>query len=141
MGRSILGPHAVFAAPIRSCFQKRGIFYLSLDASISQFPRPSRYGFHASFPPFSEDGKHEVAILDSNGRVVSQSSHTAGGKRVVLAGNSHYSRDILGTANVDSRSSLQYIEGGLVIFGDAGAYCESMVENWLSDGRVGVLFL
>lgn len=138
LGRALLGKHCLFVAPINYVFEKEDIFFFALNACISQFPRPARYGFHRLFPPFSDEGKHEVVIITKEARIIAQNNGSQAEHNVVLAGNSHYSRDILGSLSIQNLPDARLCAGGFVVFLCAGAYCESMTDYWLCNEQVTV---
>jgi len=107
-GRSMVAEAGVFVTRVTDLKQLEEDTFVAVDGSVAVFPRP----FH------HPDNLHYVRALGPERR----------GKfrPVVIVGRTTFSRDILG------RCELQELEmGDLLVFEDAGAYCQSMSSQFL----------
>lgn len=108
-GRRLAAPCGWFVTSITDIKQLNNTRYIVVDASVSVFPRP----FH------HPDSPHRALTPFKNGEL--------GFEDTVVVGKTTFSRDIL------SRSSLSrsLAEGDILVFDQAGAYCDSMRSKFL----------
>lgn len=114
-GRTIIGDAAVFLASITDLYRTDRKNYIGTDASINIFPRPFYYRDKAY-------ADHPVTLLRNNSEKFTNSS------RYTICGQSTYSGDILlPNAYLDNPAIGDYL-----MFENAGAYCSSMRNAFLS---------
>lgn len=108
-GRRLAAPSGWLITRVTDIKKLNNIRYIVVDASISVFPRP----FH------HPDSPHRAITPFKNGEL--------GFEESVVVGKTTFSRDIL------SRSSLsRSLEtGDILVFDQAGAYCDSMRSKFL----------
>lgn len=95
--------------------------FIGTNASVTVFPRPLLY---------PESAVHHCEPLTGNERPREFLP-------VFICGNSTYSRDFLGRNLTLPRLS----QGERLVFHNAGAYCRSMISNFLGKGRPAELFV
>lgn len=109
-GRSLVASSGDFFTRVTDIKRLNGITYVTVDASIAIFPRP----FH------HPDSLHRVQI-------VGKDDITKESKEVIVVGRTTFSRDILTRCILPNTLEI----GDLLIFNDAGAYCQSMISRFL----------
>jgi len=107
-GRSMVAEAGVFVARVTDIKELLGDTFVAVDGSVAVFPRP----FH------HPDNLHHVRALrpETHGKVGS----------VVIVGRTTFSRDILARCELCEPKM-----GDLLVFEDAGAYCQSMSSQFL----------
>lgn len=118
-GRRLAAPCGWFVTRVTDIKKLNSIRYIVVDASISVFPRP----FH------HPDSPHKAITPFKNGEL--------GFEESVVVGKTTFSRDIL------SRSSLsRSLEtGDILLFDQAGAYCDSMRSKFLGQREPENVFI
>ncbi len=114
-GRYLAAPCGWFFAKVVGCKPRSDRLFVGTNASVAQFPRPLLY---------PEKARHPWAIL---GRETARAHELP----VWLCGNSTYSRDFLARA---ARAPLPE-PGETLVFHNAGAYCRSMLTEFLGKTR------
>ena len=135
VGRAAVVSSGHYVCSIVHAFEKLGQAYVVLDGNISQFPRPVRYGTRSDLHPFMEKGRHNFTVCDNRGVAIS-----SGARSVAIVGNSHYSKDILGFASIDSFEPEKLL-GGSAIGHDAGAYSQAMSDGWTDTPAAQTFYL
>lgn len=110
-GRSLVGSSGTFITRVTDIKSLGDTRFVVVDGSVSVFPRP----FHVP------GSYHTVRVLDSpDGAMANPVPST-------VVGRTTFSRDILGVCDLPHDLAI----GALLSFGDAGAYCESMISRFL----------
>jgi diaminopimelate decarboxylase len=129
LGRALVVDSGYLVARILHAYEKSNRRFLAIDTNLSHFGRPARYGFNSHFYPYLEDGFHNMAVISHEGNYLSSGSIEA-----AVVGNSHYSKDWFGFLTLPYWEPDKLV-GSLVVFLDAGAYCEAMSDHWGDEPR------
>ncbi len=108
-GRRLAAPSGWFATRITDIKYLNNIRYVVVDASVAVFPRP----FH------HPDSPHKAITPFKNGEL--------GFEYSIVVGKTTFSRDILSKTSL----SKNLVVGDLILFDQAGAYCDSMRSRFL----------
>jgi diaminopimelate decarboxylase len=119
-GRSLVASSGAFFTRVTDIKRLSGTTYVTVDASIAIFPRP----FH------HPDSPHRV-------QAVGRAHETKSLEEVTIVGRTTFSRDILAQCKLPSTIEL----GDLLVFEDAGAYCQSMISQFLGQGEPPYLII
>jgi len=111
-GRTIVGNTAIFVTEITDIYDLGRTHYIGTDACINIFPRPFYY----------KDAylQHPVSLLEDN---IGKNIGT-----YVVCGESTFSADVLSPSATLKNPKI----GDHLIFSNAGAYCSSMRNSFLS---------
>jgi len=114
-GRSLIGGMGVFVTEVTDIKFLNGTRYVTVDGSIAVFPRP----FHnPDCPHFVRPVRKIVAGRTDKPSVWSE---------CYVVGRTTFSRDILAKCSLPQNLAT----GDRLIFEDGGAYCESMMSQFL----------
>lgn len=119
-GRGLVGDSAVFIASVTDCKSIASDYYVAVDASVAIFPRPLHH----------PDSPHKIKCL--NGSL----DNAYAGVKASIVGRTTFSKDILGSCMLPECISL----GDVLVFEDAGAYCDSMRSSFLGQTRANNLY-
>lgn len=119
VGRAAIVDSGYLLVRIVHALEKRGRRYVVVDANLSHFGRPARYGFDRRYYPFLDEGYHQIELLGApDGHI-----------ETAVVGNSHYSKDWFGFARLPHFEAEQLVGAYMIIY-DVGAYGESMSDPW-----------
>ena len=118
-GRRLAAPSGWFVTRVTDIKELNNIHYVVVDASISVFPRP----FH------HPDSPHKAITPFKNGELGFQES--------VIVGKTTFSRDILSTTLLSKQLAI----GDIILFDQAGAYCDSMRSKFLGQIEPANIFI
>lgn len=115
-GRYLAASCGYFFVTVTDLKERSDLTFVGTNGSVAIFPRPLLYPDRAF---------HPCAVVGERG---DQRLHE---KPIYVCGNSTYSRDFLGR---DLRLPLPAV-GDRLVFGNAGAYCRSMITEFLGIDR------
>jgi diaminopimelate decarboxylase len=116
-GRALVASSGVMVSAITDVKSLNARRFVTVDASVAIFPRPLLH----------PDTPHRIRSL----------SDDPDGDAALVVGRTTYSRDILGS--VRTRRELHI--GELLVFDDAGAYCQSMASRFLGQADPAEVYL
>ena len=117
-GRSLTAATGMLLARVTDIKLLHGVTYVAVDASIAIFPRP----FHH---PESPHRVRKVGVNGDAGRF----------EPITIVGHTTFSRDILAHAMIEGHLEID----DLLVFEDAGAYCQSMMSRFLGQDNPNVV--
>lgn len=118
-GRGLVASAAQFLTRVTDVKLLNGITYVAVDASVAIFPRPLHH----------PDSPHRVTkVGQADGDSFQQ---------VTIVGRTTFSRDILARCALPGEARI----GDLLVFDDAGAYCQSMSSRFLGQDLPNCLIL
>lgn len=120
-GRAITASCASFLASVTDVKQLRGRRLAAVDASVAIFPRPLQH----------PESPHRIRLLSR------PEAEEGGTLETVVVGRTTYSRDVLGAAPL----AAELAPGDLLLFDDAGSYCQSMASRFLGQPDPQELYL
>lgn len=118
-GRYLAAPSGVFVTTVTDIKYLGPTRYVVVDASVAVFPRPLHH----------PDSLHQVI---SPFKTINEEPDNA-----VIVGKTTFSRDILTTQPLPRNLSV----GDILVFDQAGAYCESMRSKFLGQQEPASIFI
>ncbi|MFI7535872.1 diaminopimelate decarboxylase family protein [Streptosporangium sp. NPDC049376] len=112
-GRAMTGPCGRFVTAVTDVKTLAGVRYVAVDSSVAMFPRPLQH----------PESPHRIRILRRSTPVGPDERMS----QAVVVGRTTYSRDVLGQTELPDDVRV----GDLLVFDDAGAYCQSMASRFL----------
>lgn len=108
-GRSLAAPSGMFVTRVTDIKELNSIRYVVVDGSIAVFPRP----FHHPETP------HRVFLPFKN--------NTNDGRQSIVVGKTTFSKDVMSICKLPANIEI----GDVLLFDQAGAYCDSMRSRFL----------
>lgn len=118
-GRGLAAPSGWFVTKITDIKKLNNTRYIVVDASVAVFPRPLHH----------PDTPHKAITPFKNGEL--------GFEDTVVVGKTTFSRDILSRSVLSKSLDI----GDVIVFDQAGAYCDSMRSKFLGQGEPKNIFI